>query len=72
MADGKHKGEPLYVRIKKAHQESLMTLRSVVKMIVKLDLIDRDEAKKQYGIINRDTWESRGTYFHSRLKNKGY
>lgn len=72
MADGKHKGDPLYIRIKKAHVSSLNALKSVVFMAIKLELADKDEIKKHYQVINKDTWESKGVYFHSRLKTKGY
>lgn len=72
MADGKHKGEPLYIKIKKAHVESLNALKSVVFMTIKLELGDRDEMKKHYTTINKNTWDSRGVYFESRLKTKGY
>lgn len=72
MADGKHKGPPLYVRIKQANVDSLNALKSVAFMIIKLELADKDFVKARYTAINKETWDNRGTYFHARLKTKGY
>lgn len=64
--------QPLYVRILQSNKESSSALGRVLRICVKLELCDKEYAKRHIDQVTGAMYRSEGPWFSSRIERHGY